>query len=80
MRFHTMQNHRVEPPAVFSCIAKNSIRHFSQEPGNCESVKEGIGESIGKERERELYAYEESAFLSLSKDKKKSSKRSAILA
>jgi hypothetical protein len=39
--------------AVFSCIAKNSIRHFSQEPGNCESVKEkGIRENSGKERKR----------------------------
>jgi hypothetical protein len=40
-----MRKESSQPPAVFSCIAKNSISHFSQEPGNCESVKEeGIRE------------------------------------
>jgi hypothetical protein len=32
-------------PVIFSYIAKNSIRHFLQEPGNFETVKEGTGES-----------------------------------
>jgi hypothetical protein len=57
-RDEEMRKESSQPPAVFSCIAKNSISHFSQETGNCESVKEeGIREP--SEREGVSCAYEE---------------------